>query len=704
MTDDEIKSLKSDSLKMIENKQQISQIDSSLEDYKKQIRSKFEDDTPSRLAFIRAASIISGLTLEYRNIYGIEAPYYDVSDCKIGVDINGDGSINDADWVEINDDGDIYFKDDYESVNAAMFDAENRVIGINDADSSVNSLKPADNQNYFIDEKKADESSSFFNPLCPIGLDKWRGKYLWYITSGDNQKNTVTKAYPLTELQIYNMMISPASHTIGRTFTIKNNFSFINWRSWWGENSDSAGYFNSGSPVQYNVNKEGKITKTKYSYSVSEEELYAMKNNDIRTFSPSNVTDNAPIIYYRYTIPVNQTQTVVDDTGDETEYLYSYSYAWEDEFINNESLIVKYKLIDTNNYNFCEGYAVLTRDPSQVIPSLPQSQNYPKSQEDLDTLAYENSRLLSFNILTQSGPLSLQSENKSETVNHRFLWWRWTTVRSWTDYHNYTVTVEPVSDTSAVTLAFAKFYKNMVDQVTWFYDYYVSQGLTINFDIATSNANMKAISAAAANYINNQSNSNKTALTSAILSRLNYVYNNNLSSNPPSRANAIHNFLRKTPALFNDAQIIAESRLNKRNGSLREMYVIVKNTNIAASSAQLRKKNIASMFKYMLAYNISSGFGSNKISVSIEPWETPASIFGGIFRMSPVYLVCDIPGSIGVIKARVMDINQVTSQDGGSDSRIFEITLKIDSNGGILPKNFENYNPRLVKTFGDSKT
>ncbi|MDD3052310.1 MAG: hypothetical protein PHR06_14350 [Candidatus Cloacimonetes bacterium] len=134
------------------------------------------------------------------------------------------------------------------------------------------------------------------------------------------------------------------------------------------------------------------------------------------------------------------------------------------------------------------------------------------------------------------------------------------------------------------------------------------------------------------------------------------------------------------------------------------MYVIVKNTNIAASSAQLRKKNIASMFKYMLAYNISSGFGSNKISVSIEPWETPASIFGGIFRMSPVYLVCDIPGSIGVIKARVMDINQVTSQDGGSDSRIFEITLKIDSNGGILPKNFENYNPRLVKTFGDSKT
>ena len=78
MTDDEIKSLKSDSLKMIENKQQISQIDSSLEDYKKQIRSKFEYDTPSRLAFIRAASIISGLTLEYRNIYGIEAPYYDV--------------------------------------------------------------------------------------------------------------------------------------------------------------------------------------------------------------------------------------------------------------------------------------------------------------------------------------------------------------------------------------------------------------------------------------------------------------------------------------------------------------------------------------------------------------------------------------------------------------------------------------------------
>ena len=86
MTDKEILEY---SKQLIDAKKEIENSEVAAPDFEEQVRTKFSEDSVNRSKFIDSTVVIGGATKEFRNIFGIDAPHYELNnDCYFAIDKN----------------------------------------------------------------------------------------------------------------------------------------------------------------------------------------------------------------------------------------------------------------------------------------------------------------------------------------------------------------------------------------------------------------------------------------------------------------------------------------------------------------------------------------------------------------------------------------------------------------------------------------
>ena len=177
MTDNEILL---NSKRIIDIKKDIESGDTASPDIEDQVREKFLDDCINRARFVDSSLIIAAVAKEFRNVFGVDAPNYEItSECRLPLDKNENGRFEEDECIEIKDDPmrdpniktSKTFIDSWAVIDAARFDCPFPVQNFEHDES----LLPVEKQKFFVDKKRDEESSSFHFPICPPGFDKWAG-------------------------------------------------------------------------------------------------------------------------------------------------------------------------------------------------------------------------------------------------------------------------------------------------------------------------------------------------------------------------------------------------------------------------------------------------------------------------------------------------------------------------------------------------
>lgn len=659
----EKKELITNSKNIIESKEEITSLENSKGGYIESIKEAFKKDNVNRIEFLKKNCIVAGLSLEFRNIYGIEPPYYDINrDKHLTIATSTGTGLNTSEKYKNDSTGEMEyaikvpdisgnmvttFADCQELVNASLFEKDTK--------DNVDKMKFADKQRFFVDAKKNSESSSFFEPFCPPGLNKWSGTFLHEL---------ICKNFDTTELSLYNLLNGSATinskiETI-YSDTVTGSLSFIkqaiaNIKKFFNIKTKND-YFSCNNPIVSNTDGSGRITRHSFQYNVSDEQLEAYKESGAIAYGVDNGgVDVSPSIYYITKSSIR------------------------------ESCLVRYALVEKGeSKKFCSGYAILTRHP-------------------------DDSNAFTFNILTQEGSLYKPSTSKS------YFWGRLTV----TNNHPYRAFFYPAASTDAnVISAILKYYKSMLEEVIYYYDYYIQEvkgGCKI--DIVNSYKSMKKI-VKRINEYNNASSLNKAQklalVKSAIKSRLESVVYNGTVANPqlPSkRAKEIDDYLRNSPDFFNNLFFAVSQRIDKRSGTMREVYRMLTNSALAFSAADSKKERLLNSLATLNAFSIESGFGTKKISVQLEPWETPASFLNSIGIRSVIKIVCDNNVSVlgaasPIITAVITDVEhiifkkeEISVDEYGDETRTvtqkdtYQLTLSKK-----VPEVYKELNPRIVKT------
>lgn len=363
------------------------------------VRENFLTDSPNRRRFIESTLAINAASKEFRNVFGIEAPYYELKDdCCLQIENDMTGEIE---KVKLNDPmnktkkATDTFLDCWELINAAEFESETREPG----SEKFNNKKAADNQRFFVDRKKEEATSRFHSPICPPGFERWAGRYLY---------SNICKNFSLDEITMYKIFSDMNENTIPSTREIFN--------------SSNKGRFDNEHQFDCVIDPSCDITKNKYSYTVNKEgERYL--NDGILPIEYTTPEDAAPILYYKEQVPVSCEKLTTNK--------YKYSYDWANTlFEYTFTPLVKFMLIKEGATSpFNTGYAVLSIKPEQYEQIL--ENQWQKSAVYID-VEY------CVNILTSDNETF--NAGASREKGQSFLWWNWTK----TITYPYRVMFEPV--------------------------------------------------------------------------------------------------------------------------------------------------------------------------------------------------------------------------------------------------------------------
>ena len=383
-------------------------------DLEDQVKTKFREDTVNRARFVDATLVIGAATKEFRNVFGVDAPHYELSDkCYLAVDRNGDGryiTSFDKNNYPIFDEGDgpiyvedpmgqdettRYYLDCWELANAARFDSTlmcSNYFGDNGNELFVNKQK------FFVDNKKDSESSAAHNPICPPGYDKWAGNKIY---------NYICKCFDLDELNLFRLLGNKNIQTIPYTFEIKAN----------GDDK-----------FECNINEDGIITKNIFNYEFPNSDIAAIeasnKGDALLPESSCIPKDLAPVKWYTYRVP-----DIVRKVGDK----WCHNLQLQNSpFAKSDLALVSFELIDSSvdgmmksflesfkkkeqpTVAFNDGFAILTRNQSQSLPSESErGQGYFDIQYSVNIIWRRN---------TNEGNLD-RGDTETYTKPKKFLWW-----------------------------------------------------------------------------------------------------------------------------------------------------------------------------------------------------------------------------------------------------------------------------------------
>ncbi len=425
MTDKEILEY---SKQIIDAKTEIENSEATEPDIEDQIRNKFSEDSINRARFIDSTVIIGGATKEFRNVFGVDAPHYELNkDCYFAIDKNNN---NEYDMDEKNDERvpvddpmndnqrSKTFVDCWDMINAAKFDSTSTI-----KDFEGGSTKPpVERQRFFVDSKKADKGSPAHNPICPPGYDHWAGSAVY---------SYICKNFDLTEPIIYKILSAPSNNTIPRSFIL--------------------GPFDGNNTFDYNIDESGKITKNNFVYNYTNDSNMFKAYNDPQfrlQKDGCSPADEHPIKWFEITIPV----TSIKQNGK-----YYYNYDWTGTpFEISRTPISSFRIVTAKREQLNEGYSIFCLDLSQLNSLQYSGKSYKSSQ---------NIRFCVHIIYKKTNKLD---NGKNETQNRKFLWWSWSKEIK----HRYNVYFEPISGNlpNGVKEKFASFVRNMEDDCLFYYN------------------------------------------------------------------------------------------------------------------------------------------------------------------------------------------------------------------------------------------
>lgn len=252
LTDKEISAIKEDSESITSLKTEITNQITILDDFDSNIVSGLKADDIDRKAFLNSVSIINGLATEYRNVYGVEVPLFELSyNNKIQLQDDDNGNKvyteNRTDCTEI--------------INSARL-----------KDSEGNALYTR----FFIDDNATETSSNFYLPMCPPGFEKW---------AGDNIYNGVCREFDLTERELRNFLTNG---------TIDGASSYpIIFDSW----STSNNTFDSNNQFETACDENGNLQYNKWTYDIDDKTLKSYSPIGGASYGADNYSDTSPFKY-----------------------------------------------------------------------------------------------------------------------------------------------------------------------------------------------------------------------------------------------------------------------------------------------------------------------------------------------------------------------------------------------------------------------
>lgn len=473
--------------RLAQYKKDVSTLETAAPDLDEQVKDKFIADAANRAKFIDATVLIGAATKEFRNIFGVDAPHYAISnECYLAIDRNGNGRFYDyKNGEQVFDEGELLTVEDpmndneqvtnyldcWEIANAARFDSNmtcSNYFGDN------NKALFVDKQRFFIDKKKDSTSSPAHNPVCPPGFEKWAGRKVY---------SYICKCFDLDEISLYRLLGGSTVQTIPTQFTIK---------------ADGSNKFDC------NINEDGVITKNSFQYKyyrkeedengniktteeIDDEPIIDASNNGQALPKGCIGTDLAPIKWYKYRVVDNVTKI-----GN----VYRHDLQLDDSpFANSDLSIAYFDLISTKG-KFNEGCAILARNQKQ---KLPDESNKGPGYFDIE---------YSVNIIwrknKEDGNLDL-GDTEVKTKKKKFLWWSWE--KKTTVNHNYSVVFKPINTSTSLGSAvlskdvmgnLAKFIFNMEEDCLKYYNWIEERDLENNIpNLSESKAKIKALRDAA---------------------------------------------------------------------------------------------------------------------------------------------------------------------------------------------------------------
>lgn len=432
-----------DSAKILEWKEGINSVENSISDFVNQARAKFIEDSVFRERMVDSACLNAALSLEFRNIYGIEAPYFKISSCAIGKDVDEKGNltVNELiEWEEGNKES-IIFDDCQEVINAAAYDLDKNnfyvstnnipddgsvdeklkaIIRNNDVSDKTlpSNVKLKDLQNFFIDVRAGEDGSPFYAPFLAPGLNRWSG-YKMY--------DRICKIFPNTEGNVYDCLSGNAA-TINENTFIKNTD---------GENLT----FNQNRRVQLVSDSSGD-SRIRYRYEIPDDILYDAKNDDMifydlgkvikreqetgQVYIKNSVNDH----YYRLN------SSSVDINPGETKYV-RFFFSQEDM----PSLIMR-SLDDVRQYiaklntpffdrltskSFCTGIGRVRRSYNDTVGG--------PVNVSLEIIKKDKDSMMEY----------IPAETKTRSWSTGWLFWKKNHSEQYTDYHDFYVAFSPIT-------------------------------------------------------------------------------------------------------------------------------------------------------------------------------------------------------------------------------------------------------------------
>lgn len=530
--------------KIVDLKRNIEDSYNSEPDLEETINTKFSEDTVNRAKFVDSTLVIGGVATEFRNVFGVEAPHYEISKCHIGINKRGlvNGQYQVTDRLSISDpmqEGNTIipeeelssdknadpdksmdpkinqsfrsFLDCWEMINAARFDSQTEIKNF-DGDTLA---LPVNKQRFFVDADKGNSGSSIYKPFCPPGYDKWAGNKVY---------DYICKNFELDELALFKILYN------GDDCTVKGNYA-IDYN---GDIDSNGNFINAFIPN--NLRSEyGRICNGNFTYSFDASNnsflLGAQENGEYgMPHDGCTPHDEEKVTYITCNVPVNSIKI-----GD--KYYYSYDRRGT-IFEKTRTPLVSFKLNDINvtewvsfirgittitnvRDEFNSGYAILCEDPFQELPEYGSQElsSYP--------LRFTFNVIYSRNNIWNRG--AKESWTETYTVQDKNWLGRVKNVevrtREVSDLHPYRLTISPIKISTNLDLRswLVKYVKELEDDCINYYEFTNERGVKNNIpDIERSMQKMVAVRDAANVWLNDKSTDNFNSFISVLGDRVLY--------------------------------------------------------------------------------------------------------------------------------------------------------------------------------------
>lgn len=640
MADDDkkIKDARDISKKIIDSKEEINSLNSSDEKYKQALAEKYEADYANRQMFLKYNAEVTGLSIEFRNLYGIQPPIYEES-IQSGYMLDENGEVIIGEYYDSTD-----------LIKAAKMEEKNR---------------------FFIDNDWDKESSGFYLPYCPPGLYYWSGNKLY---------KGICKKYYKTEGYIYKALKNIASMT-NNDYSLRLNNTF---------NCDNG--------LKFYSNKNGSINFENYNITVNTNKLVKpgggidSENPESGGYSYEISSEGyVPSVYYEATFPSSPSITVphIIFNGFFKFPMFTTTYTTEEQNFN----INTGDFVELSFSNYLGSYKcyAFVADRKTIDAS---ANKYGFLFDLIETSgSYSNET----GLVLDTG--EVRSRKRTWTSWSWKLWKFWSP-QEHTDPRNFYVSMKRSNGLIAKTTLMKLWKNSVVDTTLHYLDNMINPDEETVNSISTLRKSGEAVNNYLNSVVYSGGvpiSDNNSLFNTAVLAieeRIKFAYGistipsnlDTLIAMIPKRADNINKKLYTSDAFFKAYSMI-NSRINKRSGTLRELEKYIASRDGGKTVADTKMDALKSYGDSYISYKIKTQPSNTKeVQIDISLEENDDSLYDSLKWLNTIYVLDD--SNQPPIEAIITDV-KIEKKDNIA-------TLKLNR---AIPSSYTtDKNVRIVKT------